>query len=298
MNMLPFDSWVEAIFKMPELSGILYSTITQTNVNSSIKISQFRVEIRDKTFRDKFYKANPNLDMSKLLVGTQHEDMSWLPNKLAYPSVPQFEKDFTSTSVGEWDGIPPDSIEILQIPEDSSLPDISYNVYIGMHRPFTGSPTITTTDTFNSAEFNIMGLAASTPQDFITEIDPTKTKISRIGKPVQSDEYNIETLAKNLFIRDSSLSRKHGNLKKYNVVEWAPNIKFIQIGKGVSKNDTIMILNHKFDTPSNISPNGTLFNTILYIPVGTKIDSYLAEEKIKRGIIKNKLVELLNQRNP
>ncbi len=291
-------SWAEAIKFNPNLVSVLFNALIKYNINSSLKVSQFKLELRDKTFRSKMYKASPDLDLSKLLIGMPHSDMVWVPNKLAYTSVEQFVNDFTNTTVGEWSGLSADSMEVLQISEDQNLPDVKYNVFIGMHKPMIGENSVMGTSSFNENEFNIMGLAASTPQEFITGIDPTKTKISRIGQTVQSDEYDIQTLVKNLFVRDSSLSRKHGNLKKFEVTKWKPNIQFIQIGKEVSKNDTIILLNHKFDTPSNMNPNETLYNTILYVPVGTSIDSYLAEEKIKRELIKNKLLEVISARNP
>ena len=296
MNMTPFNSWYEAIKEKPNFLNILYGTLLKTNINIDLNISQMLVKLNDKTKRPVLYKNSQDYDPSLLQV-INKLDLDNVPNKLAYTSLEDFKNDFTNPTLGEADILTSDNAMVLQL-HDTNLPDIKYNIYLGIHESPMSFSEIMIPSTFDEEEFNIMGLAASTPQEFITGLDSTKTKISRIGKVVEADEYDVETLTKELFVRDYSLSRKHGNLKKFEVKEWVPNVKYVQIGKEISKSDTIIVLNHKFDTPITKDVNNIIFNTILYIPISLNIDEYLAEEKIKREIIKDKLIEILSLRIP
>ena len=302
MNMTEFDSflsvmnWNEVVNWQTDIKGIIWSSLLNPELKTGVSFGFAKCSLPNKSIRPKIFKTSLDYNEGMLYIDDRQQYVQGLiPNALAYNSTEEFTKDYgTTKAIGEVASIQEDALIVLQLFDNPTLPDVKYNVFIHMHpsnMPFTDviPPT-----KYSTPEFNIMGLAASTPQAFSSEFVTTKTKISKVGQPVAADEYDIKLIMKGLYLRESNLAKKHGNLQKYDPKAWAPGTQYIQIAKEVSKNDTIIILNHKYDTPPKDNLNEAVFNTLLYIPVGTSIEQYVAEEKIKRAIIKNKLLEIIN----
>lgn len=304
MNMTEFDSfssmlkWNEAFNWQTDIRAVIWHSILNPTLKTGLKVGMANCRLQNKTIRPKIYKTSIDYNEGMLYINDSQEFVaSLLPNALAYNSTEEFTADYsTIKTVGEVCSIDCDNLLVLQLFDNPTLPDVKYNVFIHMHNSNMtdfGVTDVIVPKNYNEAEFNLMGLAASTPQAFSSEFVTNKTKISKVGQPVANDEYDIKLMMKGLFLRESNLAKKHGNLKQYDPKDWVPGTQYIQIAKEVSKNDTIIILNHKYDTPPKDLLNGVTFNTLLYIPVGTTIDQYIAEEKIKKAIIKTKLLEII-----
>ena len=305
MTMTEFDSflsafnWTGAAGWKSDLTRIVWDSVVNPKMKSGINIACSRAFLRNKAIRPKIYKTS--IDYNDSMITIADADPKYIsgmiPNALAYNSCEEFEANYASTrTVGEVMGIENDGLLVIQLTDNPTLPDVKYNVFIHMHpsnMPFTD---VIAQKDYSEAEFNIMGLSGKTPQEFSSEFVTTKTKISKIGQPVAADEYDIKSIMTGLYLRESNLAKKHGNLKTYTASNWKPGTKYIQIAKEISKDETIIILNHKFSTPPKDILNGVVFNTLLFIPVGTTIDQYIAEEKIKKTMIKNKLLEVISAR--
>lgn len=310
-NILPYPSLIEAIKVNPNLTDILSKSVISQTVSTNLTIGLMRYWLDNKTIRPKIYNGSIDFNESmlfKLSIVDMNHLNNILPRRMAYTSLEKFKQDFSDVLTSDIYTAYNDSLTIIQPQDNPDLPDLKYNVYIGCYSPnsFTEHGTnintlmvSTDVERFVPEEFNVMTLAGSTPQTFKSDIPATKTKLSKIGQTnIATDEYSLHDLAINLFTRESSLSKKHGNLASIDPATFAPPNNYAQIASDVSKNDTIVLLNHKFDTPSkDIRINAITFNTILYIPVGTNIDTFLAEEKIKRDIIRAKLKEIILTQN-
>lgn len=306
-NLTPYTSLTEALKANPNLTDILVKSVISQTVSTNLNIGLMRYWLDNKTIRPKIYKGSTDFNeemIFKLNIANMNQLNNLIPRRMAYPSLEKFKQDFTDVLVSDIYTAYNDSMTIIQPQDNPDLPDIKYNVYIGCYAPnsFTEqgndiSTLMVSTDVerFVPEEFNVMSLAGSTPQTFKSDIPATKTKLGKIGQTTMAtDEYSLHDLAINLFTRESNLSKKHGNLASIDSSTFAPPNSYAQIASGVSKNDTVVMLNHKFDTPpKDMRINAITFNTILYIPVGISIDTYLAEERIKRDIIRAKLKEII-----
>ena len=308
--MQQFDTWYDAINSNNAFNDILFQTVTRNNLNIGLNLSILDVYLQDKTKRPKMFYTSLDFTRTMLFSNARVDSnvvSGIIPQRYAYSSLLDFQKDFSSKVNGEIYTIRNDSLSVIQLKDNPTLPDVQYNVYIGCYAPNTFTAMGNTemdklmmevgsagnNHIYNEAEFKVLALSGNTPQTFISDIDPTKTLISRIGGVPAANEYDVLELAKDLFIRESNLAKKHGNLREMASSEFAPPKQYVQIAKEISKDDTIILLNHKYDTAPKDVLNEIRFNTILFIPVSSTIDEFLAEEKIKRELIRLKLKELL-----
>ena len=247
---------------------------------------------------NEYYDGSTKADRSKINV--REIDLNLLiPNKSIVPKVDQDIRTTFQPFPGGNVGIFAHQSLIIQFENPESIPDIKYNVYImqfatdilglptfGIFPESSGSYQV---DGLDSSTCNILCQASSSPQAFLTKADPSKTKIARIGTTPAAGEYDPKELLKDLYMREDKLSTKIGNLKKINFIK---NEEYKQIASNVSRNDTIIIMNHNMAL-AHYNGNSIHFDSLFFVPVGTSIDEYLATEKLKRELIRLKLVEII-----
>lgn len=272
-----FVNLFESVIKIQQTSNlmlntkILKSTITYGKSNN-------------------LYKGSTLFDRTTDINNRIEDPTYLLPNKSIVSKVDENIRTAYIPFVGEPLNLGENSSYVFQLDPTIVIPNVKYNVYIMYYFQGTyGYNGLIESGKYIPEKLNLLSLASSSPQDFISSIDSSKIKISRIGEPVNSNEYSIDELIKDLYIRESSTSSKLGNLK---ILPFTEGIEYIQIAKEVSKDDTIVLMNHNPFVPAS-NKNQLNFDSLFYVPVGTNLDTYLAEEKLKKELIKMKLIETI-----
>lgn len=239
-----------------------------------------------------YYEGSTKVDRSKIYVNDT-DLTGLLPNRAIVSKVDSSTRTSFQPFTGELVGLHAHQSIIFQFEDPSIIPDTKYNVYImqfnqnlfGQDGLFSGQAA----NGLDVSTCNIMSLASSSPQDFLTKADPSKTKIARIGTTPAANEYDPKELLKDLYIREDRMSTKIGNLRKINFVK---SEEYKQIASNVSREDTIIIMNHNMSL-AQYRQNSLIFDSLFFVPVGISIDEYLATEKLKRELIRLKLVEII-----
>lgn len=239
------------------------------------------------------YKGSTLFDRNKDMYSSLI-DATWaIPNKVIIKKVDENIRTEFMPFAGEMINLTSHTTVAFQLGNPSAIPNVKYNVYIMNYNQglanYDGLFEKSDTYRFDKDTNNILSLNGSIPQTFHSGIDVSKTKISKIGQPVATDEYDINDIIKDIFIRESKNSTKLGNLNK---IEFEAGQEFKQIAKNVSPEDTIILMNHNM-TLKSYNYNQMNFDSVFYVPIGSTINEYLAEEKIKRELIRMKLIELI-----
>ena len=220
---------------------------------------------------NEFYEGSTKVDRSKIYV--QETNLTQiLPNRAIVSKIDSNTRTSFQPFAGELVGLHAHQSIIFQFENPALIPDTKYNVYImqfnqnlfGQDGLFSGQAA----SGLDVATCNILCQASSSPQAFLTKADPSKTKIARIGTTPAAGEYDPKELLKDLYMREDKMSTKIGNLRKINFIKGE---EYKQIANNVSREDTIIIMNHNMSL-ANYNNNGLTFDSLFFVPVGTSID--------------------------
>lgn len=277
----------------PRLSDILKEVVDLQNTSGvmmDVKISKVAIT---QNLTTEAYIGSSSFDRNRDIFSSQIDQTWALPNRTVLKKIDENIRTEFSPFAGEGNTLSSHVAMAFQLANPAIIPDVKYNVYIMNFdqniENYGGLFENSDTYKLDILTNNILALNGSTPQTFHSKIDPSKVKISKIGFPVGADEYDINDIMKDIFIRENKDSTKLGNLKKLTFVEGQ---EFKQIASNVSVNDTLIIMNHNM-TLKFYNYNHLHFDSLFYVPVGTTINEYLAEEKLKKELIRMKLIELI-----
>ena len=277
----------------PRLETILKDVInlqTISSVRLDLKITHVNLRPGLST---EAYVGSGTFDRDKDMFSAQIDQTWAIPNRTVLAKIDENLRNEYSQFVGEGYTLGSNDAIAFQLANPAQIPDVKYNVYIMNYNQNASHYN----GLFEDSDFykldiptnNILSLSGSVPQSFYSKIDPSKLKISRIGQIPAADEYDVNEMIKDIYIRENKNSTKLGNLQKLN---FEPGQEFKQIANNVSPNDTIVIMNHNM-TLKFYTFNQLHFDSVFYVPVGTTINEYLAEEKIKKELIRMKMIELI-----